>query len=89
MTKTVARTSAKHFPDKMATGGERTSGRLTCAVCLEKYRRPKLLPCFHTFCLTCLESLAPPPAPSLTCPACRTVVPLPPGGVAEFQVSAS
>ncbi|XP_070199149.1 uncharacterized protein [Littorina saxatilis] len=70
----------------MATGGGQPSAqRVTCAVCLERYRRPKLLPCFHTFCLTCLESLAPPPAPSLTCPQCRAVVPLPLGGAVQFQ----
>ena len=35
--------------------------RHTCALCMEPYSRgrsPKLLPCFHTFCLPCLTSLA-------------------------------
>ena len=34
--------------------------RHTCALCMEPYRgrNPKLLPCFHTFCLPCLTELA-------------------------------
>ena len=35
--------------------------RHTCGLCMEPYSRgrsPKLLPCFHTFCLPCLTSLA-------------------------------
>ncbi|KAK7499513.1 hypothetical protein BaRGS_00009165 [Batillaria attramentaria] len=46
----------------MATGGGDRSldGRVVCSVCLEPYRgrQPKLLPCFHTFCLPCLSQLA-------------------------------
>jgi hypothetical protein len=30
---------------------------LTCALCLEIYTEPKLLPCFHTFCRRCLNDL--------------------------------
>ena len=75
----------------MATGGSTKSsqGRLICAICLETYRRPKLLPCYHTFCQACLESLAPPPAPTLACPTCRTNILIPPGGATDFQVSKS
>ena len=48
---------------KMASGsgfGEDVDSRMTCSVCLEPYRgrQPKLLPCFHTFCLPCLSQLA-------------------------------
>jgi hypothetical protein len=47
----------------MATGGppSMTSSSkheaLTCALCLEIYTEPKLLPCFHTFCRRCLNDL--------------------------------
>ena len=49
----------------MATGGEPPDGskeedfRHTCSLCMEPYRGrcPKLLPCFHTFCLPCLTAL--------------------------------
>ena len=48
----------------MATNGADTKKaddfRHTCALCMEPYRgrNPKLLPCFHTFCLPCLTELA-------------------------------
>ncbi|KAK7499512.1 hypothetical protein BaRGS_00009164 [Batillaria attramentaria] len=45
----------------MATGGSDRSvdSRVECSVCLEPYRgrQPKLLPCFHSFCLPCLSQL--------------------------------
>ena len=47
----------------MATGGTPTRKeedfRHTCSLCMEPYRgrSPKILPCFHTFCLPCLTAL--------------------------------
>ena len=47
----------------MATGGVPTrkeeDSRHTCSLCMEPYRgrSPKILPCFHTFCLPCLTAL--------------------------------
>ncbi|XP_025098012.1 tripartite motif-containing protein 45-like isoform X2 [Pomacea canaliculata] len=46
----------------MATGRHYKRGsdlRLSCSLCMESYRgrTPKLLPCFHTFCLPCLENI--------------------------------
>ena len=47
----------------MATGGAPTRKeedfRHTCSLCMEPYRgrSPKILPCFHTFCLPCLTAL--------------------------------
>ena len=47
----------------MATGGVPTwkeeDFRHTCSLCMEPYRgrSPKILPCFHTFCLPCLTAL--------------------------------
>ncbi|KAK7473863.1 hypothetical protein BaRGS_00034914, partial [Batillaria attramentaria] len=95
----------------MATGGvgESVDSRVVCSVCLEPYRgrQPKLLPCFHTFCLPCLSQLAHTDVEAssddssfakgggddtrtaftstVTCPTCRTVTPVPPGGVNHFQ----
>ena len=48
----------------MASGGadkkKEDDFRHTCGLCMEPYRgrTPKLLPCFHTFCLPCLTALA-------------------------------
>ncbi|KAJ6654866.1 hypothetical protein lerEdw1_006337 [Lerista edwardsae] len=55
-----------------------TSGFLTCSVCLERFRQPKILPCLHTFCCKCLKKLAA-GRPELQCPECRQRVPLPAG----------
>ncbi|XP_077990245.1 E3 ubiquitin-protein ligase TRIM45-like [Glandiceps talaboti] len=45
-------------------------GFVTCAICLEFYRQPKLLPCDHTFCCQCLETLVEKKG-SLNCPVCN------------------
>ena len=47
----------------MATGGVTTrkeeDSRHTCSLCMEPYRErsPQILPCFHIFCLPCLNTL--------------------------------
>ncbi|XP_020646150.3 LOW QUALITY PROTEIN: E3 ubiquitin-protein ligase TRIM56 [Pogona vitticeps] len=58
-----------------------TSGFLTCSICLERLRQPKILPCLHTYCHPCLKKLAAGRKKDLQCPECRQSVPLPPGGV--------
>lgn len=55
-----------------------TSGFLTCSVCLERFRQPRILPCLHTFCGRCLKKLAG-GQQELQCPECRQRVPLPAG----------
>ncbi|XP_035681526.1 tripartite motif-containing protein 2-like [Branchiostoma floridae] len=55
---------------------------LVCQVCLEDLKQPKMLPCLHTFCQSCLEKLlATEPVGKLDCPTCRQDVPLPRNGV--------
>ncbi|XP_076066660.1 uncharacterized protein LOC143040014 isoform X2 [Oratosquilla oratoria] len=54
---------------------------LTCAICLERLHRPKLLPCKHTFCLLCLQNYVNTCRTSFTCPSCRGAVQLPAEGV--------
>ncbi|XP_070556583.1 tripartite motif-containing protein 2-like [Ptychodera flava] len=49
---------------------------LTCPVCLEQYKNPKILPCYHTFCQQCLEKLVEKTG-SLNCPTCQKSVQLP------------
>ncbi|XP_054848310.1 E3 ubiquitin-protein ligase TRIM56 [Eublepharis macularius] len=55
-----------------------TSGFLTCTICLERLRQPKILPCLHTYCQDCLRKLAAGQS-ALQCPECRQHVPLPAG----------
>ncbi|XP_006823704.2 E3 ubiquitin-protein ligase TRIM71-like [Saccoglossus kowalevskii] len=43
---------------------------LTCSICLERYRNPKILPCHHSFCLPCLVKLKG-PRDAIKCPNCR------------------
>ena len=59
--------------------------QVTCGICLEPYKQPKLLKCFHVFCEQCLQTLVRREGQSLPCPACRKVTQLPVGGVSELQ----
>lgn len=38
---------------------------LTCNICLQRLKEPKLLPCLHSYCLHCLEKLCCPPTETL------------------------
>ncbi|RWS26355.1 tripartite motif-containing protein 2-like protein [Leptotrombidium deliense] len=72
-----------------------TEGFLTCGTCLCTYdggeRCPKLLPCSHTICRSCLESMASQSGVRETgtfrCPICRETIGLPRGGVVAFPPS--
>ena len=41
---------------------------LECSICLEILNDPRIIPCFHTFCLTCVQQLQ--RNTKLTCPLC-------------------
>uniref|UniRef100_A0A1I8BGV2 RING-type domain-containing protein n=1 Tax=Meloidogyne hapla TaxID=6305 RepID=A0A1I8BGV2_MELHA len=63
---------------------------LTCPICLDRYKQPKLLPCQHTFCLACLESYVESTGgrPRLRCPECRSEHALSlDGGVQSLQTN--
>ena len=68
---------------------KKIDSKLECSICLEPYKEPKLLPCFHTFCKSpCLEKLVKRDrqgTASLCCPICRHVVTLSERGVAGLQ----
>ena len=60
--------------------------KLECSICLDSFKQPKLLPCYHVFCKSpCLEKLVTKDGRSLTCPTCRHIVPLSERGVAGLQ----
>ena len=66
---------------------------LTCGTCLCSYdaqeHSPKLLPCSHTVCRSCLERIveASRDRSQIRCPICRGSIPLPAGGVGSFPPS--
>ena len=61
-----------------------------CPVCFDEYKDPKLLPCNHTLCLKCLESLQSKKQEGqrgwyLKCPICNTKHEVPERGVTSFM----
>ena len=63
--------------------------QLTCAICLDAFKDPKLLQCFHVYCKGCLQRLVVTDRQgqlSLSCPTCRQTTLLPPTtGVSGLQ----
>ena len=63
--------------------------QLTCAICLDDYKDPKLLQCFHVYCKGCLERLVVQDQQgqfSVNCPTCRRSTVLPQAtGVSGLQ----
>lgn len=71
---------------------------LTCSVCYSLFSDPRVLPCSHTFCKSCLDNLLQvstnysvwrPLRVPLKCPNCRGVVELPPMGVEALPTNVS
>ena len=63
--------------------------QLTCAICLEAFKDPKLLQCFHVYCKECLDRLVVTDQQGqvfIRCPTCRRATVLPPATtVADLQ----
>ena len=57
---------------------------LKCSVCLELFSDPRVLPCFHTYCLKCLQGLVSDRKSVLTCPQCRARHEIPKRDVTNF-----
>lgn len=80
---------AAKYPSEMSEAQEDS---LNCLICTEPYNEPKVLPCQHMFCNSCLEryyntcqeekKCDPGTFP---CPICRQVVTVPDKGVQEFK----
>ena len=66
---------------------KKVAARLECGICLDEYKDPKLLSCFHVFCKQCLERLVlqEEGRSILRCPNCRRATTLPPQGVSGLQ----
>ncbi|XP_028967027.1 RING finger protein nhl-1 [Galendromus occidentalis] len=55
---------------------------LTCAICMDRFKNPKLLPCQHTYCCDpCMEGLVDYARRQIKCPECRTEHRIPYNGV--------
>ena len=64
---------------------EQVQQLLRCAICLDRFRHPKLLPCQHTFCESpCLEGLIDRYTRRVRCPECRLEHRVPLNGTAGF-----
>ena len=66
---------------------KKVAAHLECGICLDQYKDPKLLSCFHVFCERCLERLVLQEEGQsiLRCPNCRRATTLPPQGVSGLQ----
>ena len=55
---------------------------VSCSVCMSPFTDPKMLPCFHTFCLHCLNELQRTSGKhgEITCPECRRKFQVPGSG---------
>ena len=62
---------------------KRMTGHL---VCPELYKKPKYLPCYHSYCEACLTKVQERSADksSIACPECRNTSLIPAGGVKEL-----
>ena len=58
------------------------TGHLSCPVCYELYKKPKYLPCYHSYCEECLVKLV--VQSNITCPECRKTSVVPSGGVKQL-----
>ncbi|CAK9293912.1 unnamed protein product [Gordionus sp. m RMFG-2023] len=80
----VAAQSNPHANDNNHFPFNQLEKLLTCPICLDRYRQPKLLPCQHTYCLECLENMADYYKRIVKCAECRTENILPYKGVETF-----
>merc|ERR1712012_104784 len=61
---------------------------LTCCICLDRYRTPKLLPCQHSYCLDpCMEGLVDYVKKQVKCPECRAEHRIPYNGIQGFPTN--
>ncbi|XP_041457331.1 E3 ubiquitin-protein ligase TRIM56-like [Lytechinus variegatus] len=65
------------------------SDSLECPICHDLLCNPKLLPCSHSFCLSCLTEYhsSQQADPWLTCPVCRQVARVPGNDVSNFPTN--
>lgn len=61
---------------------------LTCAICLDKFKNPRLLPCQHSFCGdACMDGLVDYARRQIKCPECRAEHRIPYQGVQSLPLN--
>ena len=61
---------------------------ITCALCLDLFKRPKKLPCDHVYCRDCLRGLALRSLnATISCPECRTLCQVPGNDINNFPTA--
>ena len=60
-----------------------------CSICTEMFNNPKMLPCFHTFCLKCIEQYCKDKkeGDTMPCPMCRKEFIVPSGGMSKLSAN--
>ncbi|XP_070549325.1 E3 ubiquitin-protein ligase TRIM33-like [Ptychodera flava] len=58
---------------------------LICAVCFEQFSNPKILPCHHTFCESCLHVIIEESVEKISCPLCKKTCQLTIDGVSTLK----
>ncbi|XP_033124525.1 tripartite motif-containing protein 2-like [Anneissia japonica] len=72
------------IPAKLQTIAGIEERAIQCVLCQERFRQPKSLPCFHSYCLECLEQWVSKTGNS-SCPVCREHYPIPDAGLEEIE----
>ena len=63
---------------------------LQCAVCMDEYKDPRILPCHHTLCFECIDSVVKSSSATgrfFKCPQCRSDVCVPRGGIVHLPIN--
>lgn len=69
----------------MASAWSQLEQMLTCAICLDKFKNPRLLPCQHSFCGdACMDGLVDYARRQIKCPECRAEHRIPYQGVSSL-----
>ena len=77
--------ATKETPTKRDAFVKKIEAELTCAICLARFDDPKVLPCLHTYCRKCVESMS--LSGKIVCPLCREEHLLPEGGAGKLLTS--
>ncbi|XP_074603634.1 tripartite motif containing protein thin isoform X3 [Brevipalpus obovatus] len=72
----------------MATAWDKLEQLLTCAICLDRFRNPKMLPCQHSFCQDpCMDGLQDYARRQIKCPECRAEHRIPFQGIQSYPTN--